>query len=53
MTYAITHTNTTTNEVHTVYWSVPYSWGWSKEQVRDSFEVRFNNANVIEIKACS
>jgi hypothetical protein len=49
--YAITYHNVQTNETHTVDWFVPRTWGWSTEQVRDSFEVRHLNSNVLKIEA--
>jgi hypothetical protein len=53
MTYAITYRNVQTNETHTVDWAVPDSWGWSTEQVRDSFQVRFTNSILLKIEPCS
>ena len=53
MNYAITYRNVQTNETHTVDWFVPRTWGWSTEQVRDSFEVRHLNVNVLKIEPCS
>ena len=50
MNYLITYRNILTNETHTVDWFVPRAWGWSTEQVRDSFEVRHLNVNVLKIE---
>ena len=52
MNYLITYRNIATDEVHTVDWFVPRAWGWSTEQVRDSFEVRHFNTNIIKIEPC-
>lgn len=53
MNYAITHT-TANNEIRTEEWFVPRSWGWTEEQVKDSFEVRHLNVNVskVEVLQC-
>lgn len=50
MNYAITYCNIKTNEQHTIEWFVPRLWGWTEEQVKDSFEFRYPNVNVTGIK---